>query len=109
MPDLTPNHPAVEAGAQQLSDVKSGADDALWAAMDAYLEADPEDAKVSRERMSAALAAARERYTADDLRDTPGGRDLKAEGWDEGSAMGSAFRRSTADTFPSNPYREDNA
>ena len=81
MPDLTPNHPAVEAGAQQLSDVKSGADDALWAAMDAYLEADPEDAKVSRERMSAALAAALEHYTADDLRDTPGGRALLSAGW----------------------------
>lgn len=41
------------------------------------------------------------------LRHTTAGRQLMAEGWDEGSAMGSAFRRSTADTFPDNPHRKD--
>ena len=99
MPDLTPSHPAVEAARVAL-----------------FLRRHPEaegvfvgaDTPYGRDAL-AALTVARERYTADDLRDTPGGRDLKAEGWDEGSAMGSAFRRSTADTFPSNPYREDNA
>ena len=55
------------------------------------------------------LRTAIRNLTADDIRDTQAGRDLMAAAWDEGSAMGSVFRRSTADTFPSNPYREGNA
>ena len=34
--------------------------------------------------LRAAFDAAREHYTADDLRNTPGGRALMAEGWDQG-------------------------
>jgi len=99
MPDLTPSHPAVEAARVAL-----------------FLRRHPEaegvfvgaDTPYGRDAL-AALTVARERYTADDLRDTPGGRDLKAEGWDEGAlrqARGSAeTRRVLASALP-NPYRE---
>ena len=81
------NHPAVEAGAEGMEYPHiPTAHDAITAALP-HLESATEE-NVAR------------------LRDTPAGRALRAEGWDEGSAMGSAFRRSTADTFPSNPYKE---
>ena len=69
MTDLTPNHPAVEA-----------ADAALRAWMADLSDALPDDMMVY------VLAAVLPHLTADDLRDTPAGRALMAEGWDRGVA-----------------------
>lgn len=97
-PDLTPNRPDVEAIA----------DDALWAAMDAYLDADPDDAKVSRERMSAALTAALPLLNEDTLRQLPQVQALMAEAWD--TAVFTDYRLTgltRVNGFRANPYRPD--
>ena len=65
MTDLTPNHPAVEA-----------ADAALRAWMADLSDALPDDMMVY------VLTAALPHLTADDLRNTPAGRALMAEGRD---------------------------
>ena len=99
MTDLTPNHPAVEA------------------ALDAEAHT---DGPMSRDTAHYMLEHALPHLTADDLRDTPAGRELMAEGWEEGmldhmgrrrgimsSEMVSIIRERIADA---NPYRkEDNA
>ena len=64
MTDLTPNHPAVEA-----------ADAALRAWMADLSDALPDDMMVY------VLTAALPHLTADDLRNTPAGKQLMAEGW----------------------------
>lgn len=93
-------------------------DDALWAAMDAYLDSDPEDAKVSRERMRAALTtalphleSATEKNLAR-LRNTPAGKQLLAEGWE--AACRKVIHMAWADSSDAeyladegNPYREE--
>ena len=64
------------------------------------------------------LEAAREHYTADDLRDTPAGRELMAETWQEGAMdHAAATSRMTPETRriinelmkAANPYLECNA
>lgn len=62
MPDITPNHPAVEAADRA----------AIRWMEDRELETDLDGTAYM-------LSAALERYTADDLRDTPAGRALMAE------------------------------
>ena len=95
MPDLTPDHPAVLAALnaetqRQRTRVDAYADDHIREMLDA-------------------LTAALLHLTADDLRHTPAGRALKAEGWDEGAgatnrAWGHAYDGHPAD--PDFPYHE---
>ena len=71
MTDLTPNHPAVQVGCQAASE---WVDDA---------SADETDHTALALHMTAAcIAAALPHLTADDIRNTPAGRALLAEGWD---------------------------
>ena len=65
MTDLTPNHPAVEAA---------------HTASQAWM--DDVACKLPRDEMVYILTAALPHLTADDLRDTPAGRALMAEGRD---------------------------
>ena len=65
MTDLTPNHPAVEAA---------------HTASQAWM--DDVACKLPRDEMVYILSAALPHLTADDLRNTPAGRALMAEGWD---------------------------
>ena len=65
MTDLTPNHPAVEAATPDIHSIS-------------LREYTPEDC---HETIADALNAALPHLTADDLRDTPAGRALMAEGW----------------------------
>ena len=65
MTDLTPNHPAVEAAGAALRAWMADLSDAL-----------PDDMMVY------VLTSALPHLTADDLRNTPAGRKLMAEGWD---------------------------
>lgn len=62
--------------------------DALWAAMDAYLDCDPRDASVSRERMSSALRSAFAWYNEhpDDLAAwlPEAIREVQAQAWELG-------------------------
>ena len=68
MPVITHNHPAVEAGAQQLSDYEN--DGRQYRPIQLHYEA-----------AHGVLGAALPHLTADDLRDTPAGRALMAEAW----------------------------
>ena len=90
-PDPTPNHPAVDAAERAAT---------RWME-DRELETDLDGTAYM-------LAAALPHLIADDLRDTPAGRELMAEGWEEGAlhqARGSAeTRRVLASALP-NPYR----
>lgn len=65
MADLTPNHPAVEAA---------------HTASQAWM--DDVACKLPRDEMVYILTAALPHLTAADLRNTPAGRKLMAEGWD---------------------------
>ena len=67
MPDLTPNHPAVEALA-----------DAIYRALYGQYG---DFGTPSKGEAHAALSAALDHLTADDLRNTPAGRALMAEAW----------------------------
>ena len=69
MTDLTPNHPAVEAA---------------HTASQAWM--DDVACKLPRDEMVYILTAALPHLTADDLRNTPAGRKLMAEAWDQGVA-----------------------
>ena len=94
MTDLTPNHPAVEA-----------AHDASMAWL-ADMRGDLPD-----DEMVCVLNAAREHYTADDLRNTPAGQALMAEGWDaliESMSASGEFHDVDLRTMQRlNPYLED--
>lgn len=71
MTDLTPNHPAVKAGCQAAGEWTEGA------------SVDAQDHIALALHMTAAcITAALPHLTADDLRNTPAGRALMAEGWD---------------------------
>ena len=75
MTDLTPNHPAVKAGCQAAGEWTEGA------------SVDAQDHITLALHMTAAcITAALPHLTADDLRNTPAGRKLMAEGWEEGVA-----------------------
>lgn len=75
MADLTPNHPADKVAARALR----VSDEAEIAASDAYAQGVGE--RPFSQRMRVALNAALPHLTAADLRDTPAGRKLMAEGW----------------------------
>ena len=75
MTDLTPNHPADKVAARALC----VSDEAEIAASEAYAQGVGE--RPFSQRMRAALSAALPHLTADDLRNTPAGRELMAEGW----------------------------
>ena len=92
---LDDHHPAVQA-----------ADAALRAWMADLSDALPDDMMVY------VLAAVLPHLTADDLRDTPAGRALMAEGWDQGAEAGERDYATALDPghecIP-NPYRKGNA
>lgn len=74
MTDLTPNHPADKVAARALC----VSDEAEIAASDAYAQGVGE--RPFSQRMRAAITAALPHLTADDLRNTPAGRELIREG-----------------------------
>ena len=89
MTDLTPNHPAVEA------------------ALDAEAHT---DGPMSRDTAHYMLEHALPHLTADDLRDTPAGRELMAEGWAQ-ATLWVRYRdgRWPQDMEDANPYRDGDA
>ena len=100
------NHPAAQAAAR----VGRVSDEAEIAASDAYAQGVGE--RPFSQRMRAAIAAALPHLTADDLRDTPAGRALMAEGWDaliESMSASGEFHDVDLRTMERlNPYREGN-
>ena len=117
MTDLTPNHPAVEAA------MNSTALDTLLIDLRPRLDRRKRVAHLLARFITAVLP----HLTADDLRNTPAGRELMAEGWEEGaqaawerSAEGwnseytgrpepTGVFRAQNPTYPSNPYLEGDA
>ena len=69
MTDLTPDHPAVRAANMGVQE---------WLAGDGPFDDDP--ARLAHDMTAVCLNAARDHYTADDLRNTPAGQALIAEG-----------------------------
>lgn len=91
MTDLTPNHPAVKAGCQAAGEWTEGA------------SVDAQDHIALALHMTATcITAALPHLTADDLRNTPAGRALMAEGWTVGAEYAGW---GTVDDYD-NPYRE---
>lgn len=80
MTDLTPNHPAVEAAARSAYERAWCGENEPWSEVD-DLERDEWRADEAH-----SLTAALPHLTADDLRNTPAGRELMAEAWDQGVA-----------------------
>ena len=106
MTDLTPNHPAVEAAARAAHERAWCGESEPWAEVD-DLERDEWRADEAH-----SLTAALPHLTADDLRDTPAGRELMAEAWEKGSEAGERDYVTALDPghecIP-NPYRKDDA
>ena len=75
MTDLTPNHPAVQVGCQAASE---------W--VDDASTDGPDHTALALHMTAACITAALPHLTADDLRNTPAGRALMAEAWEEGVA-----------------------
>ena len=104
-PDLTPNHPAVEAAAREVyvHDAPSN-DPQTWPPTPDALADDYRGAAF------ATLTAALPHLTADDLRDTPAGRELMAEGWAQ-ATLWVRYRdgRWPQDMEDANPYRDGDA
>lgn len=86
------NHPAVEAANMGVQ---------KWLAGDGPFDDDP--VRLAHDMTAACIAAALPHLTADDLRDTPAGRALMAEGWD--AAWKRAWGPAACELTP-NPYRE---
>ena len=94
MSDLTPNHPAVEAARHALAaDDENGCMieqheiNGMWTCLAHGVSADgPEMCWYVRDMPPIVLNAALPHLTADDLRNTPAGRELMAEAWDQGVA-----------------------
>ena len=120
------NHPAVEAARRALAaDDENGCmieqheGNGMWTCLAHGVSADgPEMCWYVRDMPHIVLNAAREHYTADDLRDTPAGRELMAETWREGAMdHAAATSRMTPETRriinelmkAANPYLERNA
>ena len=78
MPDLTPEHPAVEAA------MKSTALDTLLIDLRPRLDRRKRVAHLLARFITAALP----RLTADDLRDTDAAEEIRTEGWQQGWAAG---------------------
>ena len=118
MTDLTPNHPAVEAAQRALaSDTTSGCvieqheGNGMWTCFAHGMSADgPEMCWYVRDMPPVALAAALPHLTADDLRNTPAGKQLMAEAWEEGAEAGERDYATALDPdhecIP-NPYRKE--
>ena len=99
MTDLTPNHPAVEALA-----------DAIYRALSGQYG---DFGTPSKGEAHTALTAALPHLTADDLRNTPAGRALMAEAWDQGWRDRRQYDQDidwrTIPVTDTNPYRKDDA
>ena len=93
------NHPAVEALADAI----------YWALSGQY----GDFGTPSKGEAHAALTAALPHLTADNLRDTPGGRALMAEGWDRGWRDRKQYDQDidwrTIPVTDTNPYRDGDA
>ena len=120
------NHPAVAAARRALAaDDENGCmieqheGNGMWTCLAHGVSADgPDMCWYVRDMPPIVLEAAREHYTADDLRDTPAGRELMAETWREGAMdHAAATSRMTPETRriinelmkAANPYLERNA
>ena len=107
MTDLTPNHPAVEAAARSAYERAWCGENEPWSEVD-DLERDEWRADEAH-----SLTAALPHLTADDLRDTPAGRALMAEGWDaliESMSASGEFHDVDLRTMQRlNPYRKADA
>ena len=104
MTDLTPNHPAVEAAARSAYERAWCGENEPWSEVD-DLERDEWRADEAH-----SLTAALPHLTADDLRDTPAGRELMAEGWAQ-ATLWVRYRdgRWPQDMEDANPYRDGDA
>ena len=76
MTDLTPNHPAVKAGCQAAGQWAEGA----------HVADAPDPTALALDMTTTCLSAALPHLTADDLRNTPAGKQPMAEAWEEGVA-----------------------
>ena len=107
MTDLTPNHPAVEAAARSAYERAWCGENEPWSEVD-DLERDEWRADEAH-----SLTAALPHLTADDLRNTPAGRALMAEGWDaliESMSASGEFHDVDLRTMQRlNPYRDGEA
>ena len=91
MTDLTPNHPAVEAARRALANddengcmIEQHETNGMWTCLAHGMSANgPEMCWYVRDMPGIALNAAIPHLTADDLRNTPAGKQLMAEGWRE--------------------------
>ena len=101
---LTPNHPAVEAAARNAYERAWCGENEPWSEVD-DLERDEWRADEAH-----SLTAALPHLTADDLRDTPAGRELMAEGWAQ-ATLWVRYRdgRWPQDMEDANPYRDGDA
>ena len=103
---LTPNHPAVEAAARSAYERAWCCENEPWSEVD-DLERDEWRADEAH-----SLTAALPHLTADDLRNTPAGRALMAEAWDQGAEAGERDYATALDPghecIP-NPYRKGDA
>ena len=106
MPDITYNHPAVAALGSEGFDHEGGT-------MHAWRCEHPDRYPGYCTCPEEAVAIVRDNLTADDLRDTPAGRALMAEGWDaliESMSASGEFHDVDLRTMQRlNPYRQDNA
>ena len=102
MTDLTPDHPAVQVGCQAASE---------WVD-DASVD-EPDHIALALHMTAACITAALPHLTADDLRNTPAGRALMAEGWDaliESMSASGEFHDVDLRTMQRlNPYRQADA
>ena len=77
MTDLTPDHPAVQAGCQAASE---------WV-QDASVD-EPDHIALALHMTAACITAALPHLTADDLRHTDAAEEIRTEGWQQGWAAG---------------------
>ena len=77
MPDITPNHPAVEAANMGVQE---------WLAGDGPFDDDP--VRLAHDMTAACITAALPHLTAEDLRDTDAAEEIRTEGWQQGWAAG---------------------
>ena len=82
MPDLTPNHPAVEAAARSAYERAWCGENEPWSEVD-DLERDEWRADEAH-----SLTAALPHLIADDLRHTDAAEEIRTEGWQQGWAAG---------------------
>ena len=102
MTDLKPDHPAVRAANMGVQE---------WLAGDGPFDDDP--VRLAHDMTAVCITAALPHLTADDLRNTPAGRALMAEGWDaliESMSASGEFHDVDLRTMQRlNPYRGGDA